>query len=245
MAVRAANPIFSEPLQEQGQESAAIGRRFLVARADQRVTDGLVVSEEAREAVATERQRIADDHEREEPEPEDHEVRRHHVRRVLRTTKARLDEGEAGLHEDDQHRADHDPEQVEADLAVGELVGRGASAVDGAGGCRARRQPECGCSDARQCRDGVKQSFAYHSAFRLNLYLFCRSAPTYKLLFQRLLRWRATIAELSANKHPLSYPLILWIPNTAADSSPMVAIARLLAPCSKPSALLVKTSPNR
>ena len=49
------------------------------------------------------------------PEAEDRQVRRHHVRRVLRPAEAGLDHGETGLHEDHQRRADDDPQQVEAE----------------------------------------------------------------------------------------------------------------------------------
>ena len=56
---------------------------------------------------------------------------RHHVRRVLGPAEAGLDEREAGLHEDDEHRADDDPEQVHLDaqsrrciLALGLGTGR-------------------------------------------------------------------------------------------------------------------------
>ena len=39
-----------------------------------------------------------------EPEPEDGEVRTHDVRRVLRPAEAGLDQREARLHEDHEHR---------------------------------------------------------------------------------------------------------------------------------------------
>ena len=43
---------------------------------------------------------------------------RHHVGRVLGPAEAGLDQGEPGLHEDHEHRADHDPQQVDRDRQV-------------------------------------------------------------------------------------------------------------------------------
>ena len=83
--------------------------------------------------VGAEHDAVADQEEGDEAEAEDGEVRHHHVRRVFRPAEPGLDQGEAGLHEDDQNRADHDPQQVEADLrsddVLAELRDAGAQAV--------------------------------------------------------------------------------------------------------------------
>jgi len=55
---------------------------------------------------------------------------------VLRPTEAGLDEGETSLHEDDQHRADDDPQQVHLLCGGGDGCG-----IDIAlGECRRRRR---------------------------------------------------------------------------------------------------------
>ena len=81
---------------------------------DQAVVDIGEFRPEDREAVAAEHERVADDEEPDEPESEDREVRAHHVGGVLRPAEPGLDQGEPGLHEDHQDRADDDPQQVEA-----------------------------------------------------------------------------------------------------------------------------------
>ena len=55
-----------------------------------------------------------DEEEADEPEPEDGEVRAHHVGGVLGPAEAGLHEREPGLHEDHQDRADDHPEHVRA-----------------------------------------------------------------------------------------------------------------------------------
>ena len=70
---------------------------------DQRPAERSVVSEVGafeHVRVAAEHERVPDEEERDEAEPEDREVRAHHVRRVLRPAEAGLDERETGLHED-------------------------------------------------------------------------------------------------------------------------------------------------
>ena len=111
------------------QEEAALPQEDVVAAPDERLADRLVVAEEVREAVAAEHECVADAVVGDEPEAEDREVRRHDVRGVLGTAEAGFDEREAGLHEDDEHRADDDPQQVQRDVGMRDLGGRGAAAV--------------------------------------------------------------------------------------------------------------------
>ncbi len=49
---------------------------------------------------------------------------RHHVGGVLGPAEAGLDEREARLHEDDEHRADDDPEQVDLLPSSGDRLDR-------------------------------------------------------------------------------------------------------------------------
>ena len=77
----------------------------------QAAADGGVEADQRRREAA-ERQREPDEEEAHEPEAEDGEVRADHVGGVLGPAEAGLDEGEAGLHEDDQDRTDHHPQQV-------------------------------------------------------------------------------------------------------------------------------------
>ena len=87
-----------------------------VPEVDQAVADnGLFEAEDAREAEAAEHEGVAHEEERHEPEPEDREVRAHDVGGVLRPAEAGFDEREARLHEDHEHGADDDPQQVQAD----------------------------------------------------------------------------------------------------------------------------------
>ena len=115
-----------------GAGPATLPEEDPVARTDEVLADRAVHADE-RERIPTEHQRIADEVVGDEPETEDREVRRDDVRRVLGAAEARLDQREAGLHEDHEHRADDDPEQVHLD----------AERVDGfLGGLRAGRACE-------------------------------------------------------------------------------------------------------
>ena len=115
------------PTAPQERPVAGTQQRFGVHRC--------IEAEVAGVAEATEGQREADEHEADEAEAEDGEVAAHHVSGVLLLSEAGLDECEAGLHEDDQDRADHHPQQVGglrqrlygcADLVIG-FVGEGAT----------------------------------------------------------------------------------------------------------------------
>ena len=61
------------------------------------------------------------------------------MRRVLRPAEAGLDQREPGLHEDDEDRADDDPQQVETDATSG-VIGTTGHVVERFGpSCRERR----------------------------------------------------------------------------------------------------------
>ncbi len=96
-----------------GQREAALPQEHPVSRAHERATGGFVEPEHAGKAEPAEHERVPDEEERHEPEAEDGEVRRHDVGCVFGPAEPGLDQREAGLHEDDQHRADHHPQQVE------------------------------------------------------------------------------------------------------------------------------------
>ena len=93
------------------EREAALPQEHPVAGADEVAADGGVVADERRR-VAAEHEGVPDEEVGDEPETEDGEVRRHDVGGVLRPAEAGLDEREAGLHEDDEHGADHDPQEV-------------------------------------------------------------------------------------------------------------------------------------
>ena len=61
----------------------------------------------------------ADQEEADQSQTEDRQVGRDHVRSVLRPTESGLDHGEPGLHEDDQRRAEDDPQHVEPHAHIG------------------------------------------------------------------------------------------------------------------------------
>ena len=54
----------------------------------------------------------------EKPEPKDDEVLGHNIDRVLRTTKAALHQGEAGVHEKDQKGRQQHPNGVDDHLCL-------------------------------------------------------------------------------------------------------------------------------
>src|SRR5436190_2833155 len=66
----------------------------------------------------------------ERADPEDEDVLAGDVRGVLHPRQARLEEGEAGLHEHDQDRGDHDPDRVGGDqeIRVAHLASTASSA---------------------------------------------------------------------------------------------------------------------
>ena len=99
-------------------------------------------------AVAAEHEGVADEEVADEAEAEDGEVRRHHVGGVLGTAEAGLDQGEAGLHEDDEHGADDDPEQVG-------LLPEGG---DRLGGIDVLRAGDARCGEDQGAREGQPQS---------------------------------------------------------------------------------------
>ena len=101
---------------DAGQRPAALPQEHPVAAAEQVAADGraLALTEVGLHVERAERQREADEEEPDEPEAEDGEVRADDVGRVLRPAEAGLDEGEPGLHEDDEDRPDHHPQHVEA-----------------------------------------------------------------------------------------------------------------------------------
>ena len=98
--------------QVTAQRPAAFPQEHPAPRAEQRSADRFGQAER-RVAEAAERQGEADEEEADEAEGEDGEVGGHHVGCVLRLAEAGFDEREAGLHEDDQDGADHDPQQVD------------------------------------------------------------------------------------------------------------------------------------
>ena len=109
------------------QREAALPQEHPAAAADQRVAEGLRVAEVVagqHVAVAAEHEGVADQEEPDEAEPEDGEVRRDHVGGVLGTAEPGLDQREPGLHEDDEHGADDDPQQVGLLAERGHRLGR-------------------------------------------------------------------------------------------------------------------------
>ncbi len=77
-------------------------------------TERLVEAEVPGIAEPREHQREADQEERDEAQPEHREVRADDVRRVLGPAEPGLHQCEAGLHEDHEHRADDDPQEVDS-----------------------------------------------------------------------------------------------------------------------------------
>ena len=88
-----------------GTDEGGVGSARRGAEAE--VEAGQVVGEPA------EHEGVADQEEGDEADAEDGEVRRHDVGGVLGAAEAGLDQGEAGLHEDDEDGTDDDPEQVD------------------------------------------------------------------------------------------------------------------------------------
>ncbi len=108
------------------QRPAALEQEDPVAVTDQRRPDGATESAEvAGHVERAQRQREADQEEPDEGEAEDGEVRADDVSRVLGTTEPRLDEGEAGLHEDHQDRPDDDPQHVDLPAEGGHRIDLG------------------------------------------------------------------------------------------------------------------------
>jgi hypothetical protein len=127
---------------------AALPQEHPVAGADESASYRVVVPEEVREAVAAEHEGVAADEEGDEPQAEDGKVRRHHMGGVLGPAEAGFDKSEAGLHEDDQHSADHDPQQVQPDLAMRKFVDALLGEVRARGVRPRGRRP----SEERRCR---------------------------------------------------------------------------------------------
>ncbi len=106
-----------------GQRPAALEEEDPVAVADQRAPDRCAeATEVARHVERTERQREPDQEEGDEAEAEDGEVGADHVGGVFRTAEARLDEREAGLHEDHQDGADDHPQHVDLSTECSDWV---------------------------------------------------------------------------------------------------------------------------
>ena len=122
------------------ERPAALAQEDPVAATDQRLTDRGESSPISDVLKPPNIEREADEEEADEAEAEDGEVRAHHVGGVLGPAEAGLDEGEAGLHEDDEDGADDHPQQVdvlpEDDHGVDLLLGEG------------KRRNECGTGNA-------------------------------------------------------------------------------------------------
>ena len=108
--------------------------------------DALALTEVALHVEAAERQRVADEEEADEAEAEDGEVRAHDVRRVLGPTEAGLDQREPGLHEDDQDRPEHHPQ----DVHVGGNGGRRISSLGERDGAAEERHEQRSCGTSQR-----------------------------------------------------------------------------------------------
>ena len=77
----------------------------------------------AAENVTAEHEAEADEVEAEDADGVDHQIHRHRVGDILGPRQSGLDEGEAGLHEEDQEAGKQHPDHVDGDAIAGDRVG--------------------------------------------------------------------------------------------------------------------------